>query len=36
MTSMGVRSGEQLGMMQNSAIDGNEDNYTYTAIGVQP
>ena len=34
MTSMGVRSGEQLGMIQSSATDANEDNYTYTAIGV--
>ena len=33
---MGVRSGEHLGGMHSNTTDANDDNYTYTAIGVQP
>jgi hypothetical protein len=36
MAGMGVRSGEHLGGMHSNTTDANDDNYTYTAIGVQP
>lgn len=36
MTGMGVRSGEHLGVIHSNTTDANDDNYTYTAIGMQP